>query len=191
MENLHRHGGTPLGQTKLAREAGLANNTIAAGYLGMLADLLSVGISLPWDASRRIESPRKPGKSPFTNLLVALAWSPEVLRHPADFAALSPARQGVWIEWLVAQELYRRRALAGEPEPERLPFWQSQEHELDFVLSPTELVEVKRGPVSPLEFTWFTRTFPSSRLTVICQTPFETERIRGVTLQGFLQGNPA
>jgi hypothetical protein len=40
------------------------------------------------------------------------------------------------------EPLYRRRALAGEPEPERLPFWQSNEHELDFVPSPNEYVEV-------------------------------------------------
>jgi uncharacterized protein len=29
MRELHRHGGTPVGQTKLAKEAGLANNTVA------------------------------------------------------------------------------------------------------------------------------------------------------------------
>jgi hypothetical protein len=31
-ECLHRFGGTPVGQAKLAREAGLANNTVAAGH---------------------------------------------------------------------------------------------------------------------------------------------------------------
>lgn len=188
MESLHRHGGSPLGQMKLAREAGLANNTVAAGYLEMLADLLSVGISLPWDASRRIEVPRKPGKSPFVNLLVAVAWAPEALRGPGDFAALPPARQGIWIEWLVAQEIHRRRALAGKSEPERLPFWQSKQHELDFVLSPTEFVEVKRGPVSPIELAWFARDFPTAKLTVICQNRFESDRVRGVTLDDFLRG---
>ena len=134
----------------------------------------------------RIELPRKPGKSPFVNLLVAVAWAPETLRCPGDFGALSPARQEVWLEWLVAQELYRRRALAGEAEPERLPFWQSNEHELDFVPSPNEYIEVKRGPVSPIKLAWFARAFPTARLTVICQTPFETDRMRGVTIQDFL-----
>jgi hypothetical protein len=71
-------------------------------------------------------------------------------------------------------------------EPERLPFWQSQEHELDFVLSPTQFIEVKRGPVSPFELAWFTRIFPNARLTVIGQTPFETDRIRGVTIEDLL-----
>jgi hypothetical protein len=99
---------------------------------------------------------------------------------------LSPARQGIWIEWLAAQEIYRRRALAGEPEPERLPFWQSKEHELDFVLSPTEYIEVKRGPASPIEFAWFARTFPAAKLTVVCQTPFVTDRMHGITIQDFL-----
>ena len=84
MENLYWHGSSPLGQTKLAREAGLANNTVAAGYLEMLADLLSVGILLPWDASCR------PG-------------------------------------------------------------------------SPNEYIEVKRGPVSPINLAWFARAFPTAR----------------------------
>jgi hypothetical protein len=67
-----------------------------------------------------------------------------------------------------------------------LPFWQSKEHELDFALSPTEYVEVKRSPVSPIEFAWFARVFPTAKLTVICQTPFATDHIRGVTIQDFL-----
>lgn len=33
MRELHRHGGRPIGQTKLAKEAGLANNTVAAGWI--------------------------------------------------------------------------------------------------------------------------------------------------------------
>jgi hypothetical protein len=44
-ELLRRRGGSPVGQTKLAKEAGLANNTVAAGWTELLADLLCVGLS--------------------------------------------------------------------------------------------------------------------------------------------------
>ncbi len=187
VEMLHRCGGTPVGQTKLAREAGMANNTVAAGYLEMLADLTGVGISVPWDPQRRLELPRKPAKYPFINLLVALAWSPQSLRTPGDIAALSPEQHAMWLEWLVAQELYRRKALRGDPEPERLPFWQGAGHELDFVAGNDEFIEVKRGSTSPLEFAWFHRTFPKSHLTVISASRFATDHIKGVTMEDFLQ----
>jgi uncharacterized protein len=188
MEQLHRHGGSPLGQTKLAREAGLANNTVAAGWIELLADLLCIGISPSWDASRRVESPRKPAKFPFINLLSASAWAPEAPRSSEEFGRMPPERQGVWYEWAVAQELFRRRALKGEDEPERIPFWQGADHEVDFVQSATEFVEVKLGRVTALDFGWFTRSFPRARLDVVCSTPFETDRIRGITLHDFLLG---
>lgn len=188
MRELHRHGGTPLGQTKLAREAGLANNTVAAGWIETLSDLLCVGTSPSWDPARRAEVPRKPAKFPFVNLLAAVAWAPEAPRGPADFARLSPARQGVWYEWAVAQELFRRAAIRGEPEPERLPFWKSREHEIDFVAGEDRYIEVKRGRADALELSWFPKVFPRGKLTVVCSTPFEAQRIRGVTLDGFLRG---
>jgi hypothetical protein len=49
-------------------------------------------------------------------------------------------------------------------------------------------VEVKRGRASALEFAWFARSFPRGRLTVVCSTPFEADRITGVTLAQFLTG---
>jgi predicted AAA+ superfamily ATPase len=189
MAQLHRHGGTPVGQTKLAREAGLANNTVAAGWVDLLADLLCVGTSPSWDAGRRAELPRKPAKFPFVNLLAASVWSPDAPRTPAELSALPTERQAVWLEWAVAQELFRRAAIRGEPEPMRVPYWQGGGHELDFVAATESLIEVKRGRASALEFAWFPKTFPAGRLTVICSTPFETERIIGVTLERFLTGS--
>lgn len=188
MEQLHRHGGSPLGQTKLGKEAGLANNTVAAGWVEFLADMLCLGISPAWDASRRAELPRKPAKYPFVNTLVAAVWAPEAPRTPEDLSLLTPERAGVWQEWAVAQELFRRAALAGEPQPERLPFWQSATHELDFVADDRQFVEVKRGKATALDFGWFARVFPRGELTVICSTPFETDRVRGITLSAFLSG---
>ena len=85
-------GGSPVGQSKLAREAGLANNTIAAEYVDTLADLLSVGISYPWDTNANRASRRRPAKFHFTNTLVATAWHP---LHPRRRSAGAPAALGV------------------------------------------------------------------------------------------------
>jgi uncharacterized protein len=186
MEQLHRHAGTPLGQTKLAREAGLANNTVAAGWIEMLADLLCVGTSVAWDASRRSELPRKPAKYPFVNLLAATVWSPDAPRAAEDLERVPPGRQAAWHEWAVAQELFRRAAIDGEANPERIPCWQGGGHELDFVVDGDTFIEVKRGRATALDFAWFPRIFPRGHLTVVCATPFRSDRIRGVTLEAFL-----
>ncbi len=188
MEQLHRHGGTALGQTKLARDAGLANNTVAAGWIEMLSDLLCVGTSAAWDAAKRVEVARKPAKYPFVNLLAAAVWSPDAPRAPEDFGRMQPERQAAWHEWAVAQELFRRAAIRGQADPERIPHWQGGGHEIDFVAAADAFIEVKRGQTSALDFAWFAKVFPKGRLTVVCATPFEGDRVRGVTLEAFLTG---
>jgi len=188
MKTLLQRGGTPVGQAQLARESGLANNTVAAGYVELLADLLCLGVSRAWDASRKVEVTRKRAKYPFINTLAASAWSENQPRAVGDFAALSEVEQGKWIEWLVAQELWRRRAIAGTEFPENLPYWQGEKHEIDFVGSSQEHIEVKRTTGDPRQFAWFPRSFPKGRLTVVGDKPFETDRIRGVTLAAFMRG---
>jgi predicted AAA+ superfamily ATPase len=191
MEQLHRFAGTPVGQTKLAREAGLANNTIAAGWIEMLSDLLCVGTSQAWDASKRRPLPRREAKFPFVNLLAATVWAPEAPRAPDDLASLEGSRLAAWHEWAVAQELFRRRAIAGTADPERVPYWHGGDHEIDFVTREDAFVEVKLGRASALEFAWFPRSFPRARLTVVCSTPFESDTIRGATLESFLRESRA
>jgi len=188
MDCLMRFAGTPVGQSKLAREAGLANNTVAAGYIDLLADLMSVASCFAWDESHRRINRRRPCKFHVTNLLVATVWHPGRLRRPADFHALSADDQGGLIEWLVAQELFRRAALRGDEFPEVMSFWQSSENELDFVLAPDRFIEVKRGRTGPLDFTWFPKCFPTGHLTVISRSRFETDHIHGITLEEFLLG---
>lgn len=187
MEQLNRWGGAPVGQTKLARDAGLANNTVAAGWIDFLSGLLCVGTQAAWDESKRLELPRRPAKFPFVNLLVAAAWAPDSPRSAEELLASPPERQAQWHEWIVAQELFRRAAIAGEIEPERIPYWQSRDHELDFVVGVDEFVEVKRGGATALEFAWFPKVFPKGRLTVVCATPFETDYVRASTLHEFLR----
>jgi predicted AAA+ superfamily ATPase len=188
MERLHRNGGAPIGQTKLAKEAGLANNTVAAGWIEFLSDLLCVGTSAAWDETRDAEISRKPAKYPFVNLLAATAWAPESPRSPAELERLPRERLAVWHEWAVAQELFRRAAMRGQPDPERIPYWQGGGHEIDFVAGNQSFYEVKLGRATALDFSWFKRSFPQGELTVVCATPFEADSIRGITLDTFLRG---
>lgn len=190
LERLAANGGSPVGQAKLAREAGLANNTVAAGYVELLADLLCIGQAQAWDAARSIRLARKPCKFHFINLLAAATWHPSRPRSADDLRRQPETTQSMFLEWIVAQELWRRRAKRGEDIPELLAYWRTDERELDFVVSPHEFIEVKRGTASPLEFAWFPRTFPKGRLTVINSSRFETDHARGVTLDDFLSEEP-
>jgi uncharacterized protein len=187
MDVLHRFGTKPVGQAKLAREAGLANNTVAAGYLELLADLLCLGFELPWDQNRNIRLRRKPAKYPFINLLAALVWSPSRVRSITEFNALPNDEKGIWWEWLTAQELWRRAALRGDLTPEHLTFWQSDKHEVDFIAAPDHFIETKLGKASPTEFVWFPRVFPKARLQVINQVPFQAGPVQGLTMEDFLE----
>lgn len=189
MTTLFRFGVTPVGQAKLARESGLANNTVAAAYIELLNDLGAVVPSYPWDTDRKILILRKPCKYLFSNLLVAAAYHPAQPRSILDFNQLNENQQGIWHEWLVAQELLRRSAIKGINILEPLAFWQSKTHEVDFIESADHFIEVKRGRVSPIEFSWFAHQFPKKKLTVINTSHFETEHIRAITLEEFLLEN--
>lgn len=186
MDCIRRYAGTPVGQAKLAREAGLANNTVAAGYVDLLSDLMCVASSYAWDAGRGIKLRRKPCKYHFCNTLVALAWHPAMPRTVADFRLLNESTRAAWYEWAIAQEQWRRAAIRGDEIPDEQAFWQSKEHELDFVISPEHFVEVKLGQTNPLEFGWFNRTFAKGRLTVVSQSRYETDRIHGISLEDYL-----
>lgn len=188
MQVLHRLGTSPIGQSKLAREAGLANNTVAQGYIDVLHDLACAMPAYPWDADKKIMIKRKQCKYHFTNLLVALVYSSHPLRTINDFMQLPPQQQGIWYEWLVAQELSRRQSIQGGPLLEPLTFWQNKEHEIDFVDRSTlpRYIEVKRGKTTPLEFSWFTKQFPHDELLVISSTEYNSQQMRGINLEAFL-----
>lgn len=186
MSVLFRFGGTPVGQAKLAREAGLANNTVAMNYIEILRDLGCVIPAYPWDQDKDILILRKECKYHFNNLLVALSYHPKQIRSLLDFEALSTQEQGMWYEWLVAQELSRRMAIKGDEILAPLGFWQSKKHEIDFVLSQDHLLEVKKGKCSALEFTWFVQQFPNKKLTVVNAATFATNNMCGIDLETFM-----
>lgn len=188
MEAILRFGGTPVGQAKLAREAGLGNNTVAAGYVDLLADLMCVTSSYVWDPGRNIKVRRKPCKYHFCNTLAALAWHPSMLRTVADFRSLPSSVRGVWMEWAVAQEIWRRAAIRGDELPEEQMHWRSKEHEIDFVIDRDSFFEVKLGSTNPLVFSWFAHIFPNQQLTVVSQSSYATRAVRGIRLEDFLLG---
>ncbi len=186
LEQLMRRASSPVAQTTLAAESGMANNTVAHGYLDLLADLLVVGTTEPWDPSRKTRVPRKASKYPFVNLLAANTWSKNRHTTPASLRSASGEERGTWWEWAVAAELFRRAARAGDPAPLQSLFWRSDKHEIDFVREERPWIEVKAGKASPFEFDWFGKTFPRERLLVVSAERFETGAVRGVTLEDFL-----
>ncbi len=186
LEQLMRRGGSPVAQTTLAQESGMANNTVAHGYLDLLADLLILGTSEPWDPARRIRMSRKSSKYPFVNLLAANTWSRGRYTLPASLESASGEERGTWLEWAVAAELFRRAAKRGSPTPLNSLFWRSDHHEIDFVRADAPWIEVKAGKVNAFEFDWFRKSFPGERLLVVSPERFETHAVRGVTLEDFL-----
>jgi hypothetical protein len=167
----------------------LANNTVAAGYVEVLSDLMCVATAFAWDAGKQRSNRRRPCKFHLTNLLVGTAWHPRHIRTPDDYLNLPEDVQAALLEWAVAQECWRRSALRGDAMPEFMHYWQGGNHELNFVLGPTEFLEVKRGRTSPLDFAWFPKSFPDGQLIVVGATRFNTDQITGLTLADYLLGN--
>jgi uncharacterized protein len=186
LEQIMRRGASPVAQTTLAQEAGLANNTVAHGYLDLLGDLLVLGTTEPWDASRRVRAPRKASKYPFINLLAANTWWAHRYTTPGALEKASGEEKGTWMEWAVAAELFRRAATKADATPLNTMFWRGNDHEIDFVRSNQAWVEVKAGKASPFEFDWFRRSFPRERLLVVSSERFAGDAVRGVTLEDFL-----
>jgi len=186
MRTLYVHAGSRTGYLKLARESGLANNTIAAEYIEQLSDLLSVIPSLQWDPQRDVALQRKPATFHFINLSVALPFSPNRMTTVDDFKRLPPEDRSKWLEWLVAQEIFRRQCIAGIEDPATLWFWASKDHEVDFVDARKRMYEVKVGRSGPLDFGWFPRAFPKRQLLVIGGGEFRSSSVKGITLEQFL-----
>lgn len=186
MRTLFAQAGSRTGYLKLARESGLANNTIASEYIEQLSDLLAVIPSHQWDADKRVPLQRRPAKFHFVNLSVALAFSPNRMTHVGEFDALPPQERAKWIEWLVAQELFRRQCVAGAEDPEALWYWASKEHEIDFVDACENLYEVKASRSGPLDFVWFPKALPKRKLLVIGSGEFQSAVVKGITVEQFL-----
>jgi len=187
INELHLRGGSAVSLTKVSQEAGVANNTVALGYIELLESALFLHRSYPFDLGRGKQIARKESKFPFINLLGAVTFSPQRLRSVGDWHRLPESRQGVWIEWLVAQELWRRAMVRGDRFDQTIPFISSSDREIDFFVNDIAY-EVKRGSATVDEFVWFHRAYPKKHLVVISSSRFETRWCTGVTLEDFLLG---
>ena len=189
MRTLFTYAGSRTGYLKLARESGLANNTIASEYIEQLSDVLAVLPSFQWDADKDVPVQRRPAKFHFINLCVALAFSPDRPVSVEDFRKLPSRQKSRWLEWLVAQELFRRQAILGVPDPETIWYWASKGNEIDFVDHARNLYEVKTGRSGPMDFAWFPRVFPNRNLLVIGSNEFRSRLVKGITMEQFLLGD--
>ena len=200
LKQLYRVAPSPISFTKLAKEAGLANNSAALDYVERLSDLLCVSPMMQRDVERGVSLARRPSKIPFINLGVAWTFHPRAPRYIHEIKSLEGQARGAMYEWVVAQELWRRRNLSIQRknqssqrmiDGEDIAYWLSTDHEIDFVTPEGEFYEVKSGSTAPREFGWFSKIFPKKRLTVISDSEYETDFIVSKTLEKFLMDAPS
>ena len=172
---LAESGGMPLSLHKLAEVSGLANNTVAQGYIDLLKDLGCLSSTMRLESNKLKPLARKASKYHFTYLLVPITFSSQRVRTLDDFTAIPDHEKGRWIEWVIAQELWRRSAIAGEDAPEQQYFWKSEEHEVDFI-SNGRFIESKLGDAEASKFIWFPTVFKNQTIEVVCATK-QTQKV--------------
>ncbi len=182
---IFRFGCSPVGFAKLAREAGLANNTVASGYIEQLSDLLAVSPVYQRDVEKGLIIQRKPCKFVFTNTLASAVFHPLNPRYLSDFSEFKNQTLGFALECLVAQELQRRSAFQLRNLEEPLQFWKSDKNEIDFV-DGDQFIEVKSGKVSMQDFLWFTKVFPKKKLLVIAENAMENDWFKAQNIHDFM-----
>jgi len=187
---LYKFAPNPVGQAKLARESGLSNNTVAKGYIDLLCDLMLLLPAYPFDPDKSVSLFRKECKYHFTNLFFAICMHPQKPRTIEELKSLPPTIFAPILEWVVAQEIWRQSCIANK-EIDFLNFWQTAEHEIDFVIPEANTwLEVKSGRQQITDFLWFTRHLHNNQnLTVINQSLFNSKRINGITLSNFLESD--
>ncbi len=187
LASLYKFSPNPIGHAKLARESGLANNTVAKGYIELLADLMLVLPAYPYDVEKNINIFRKECKFHFINTLFAISMHPSKPRSIADLKALTPEAFAPILEWVVAQEIWRQSCIANQM-PDFLNFWQTTNHEVDFLMpGPNVWLEVKSGKENAANFLWFPKMLHNNQiLTVINKNKFAAQRIKGTSVEDFL-----
>lgn len=185
-EFLHRYGGNTVSYTKLAKEAELANNTVAAGYIEQLQDLLCLVPTLQCEPKNLKRFYRKASKLHFSNILAAIATSNYNPRSIEDFLSLTPEEQGKYYEWLVAQELWRLNSINEKEYTGELSYYCNKDKEIDFIIGINEGLEVKRGQASPHEFQWLLEANPEIKIKVISTNKIDQRRVASISLEEFL-----
>jgi predicted AAA+ superfamily ATPase len=173
MQTILERGGHPVGFTKLARESGLANNTAASDYINLLSDIFVIGPSYAWDISKKHANFKRPCKFHFINLLAAISFMPNAPRSLVQLRLIDSNLRGSLFVWLAAQELFSRTTFVNTEFPEHSNYWMNDSHEIDFILDPTNFLEIKAGQAHSWEFSWFANSFAKSKLYVVSESSFE------------------
>jgi predicted AAA+ superfamily ATPase len=187
---IYRFAPNPVGQSKISRESGLTDILEANGYTKFLIEHMILSPIYPYDVDKKITKTQQECKYHFTNLLIAMCLHPRKPRTIAELKAIPGATFAAILEWLVAQELWRRACVASK-NSSFLNFWQNAKHEIDFVVPDQNLwLEIKSGKEQASNLLWFTKhTNHNQILTVINQNKFATQRIKGITIEDFLLEN--
>lgn len=185
---LYEHAGMPVSSHVIAEKAGLANNTVVDGYIELLKDLGVLTSAIQIDTNNLRPIPRKASKYHFTNLLFANVFHNKKPQEIEDLKNIFQTEKGKWLEWLVAQELWRRNAINGHDSPEQQFFWKSDKHEIDFIDLDNNkaFIEVKGGKTQPSDFIWFSKVFPNNTLLVVNDNRFHSSFSDGITFEEFL-----
>ncbi len=190
INSLFKRSGLPCSSHAIAEDAGLANNTIASGYIELLKDLNCLAQSFPLETNQLVPIPRKASKFNFINLLFVTAFHPHSLRALDDLKKISSTEKGHLFEWLVASEMWRRQSIIGDDAPDNQYYWKSDTNEIDLIVNPLSknktFIEVKSGKASISDFIWFPKVFPKSVLTIINQSSFENSFCKGISFIDFL-----
>lgn len=184
---LYKFAANPVGQAKLARESDLANNTVANGYVSLFSDLMILFPAYQYDSQKQVSIFRKPCKYHFTNLFFAMCMHPAKPRTIEELKSFSSEMLAPVLEWVVAQEIYRQGCIANI-NIDFLNFWQTNDHEIDFVIPEKDLyIEVKSGHYQATNFLWFTKHFfGGEKLIVVNKDVFDSKIVNGIRLQDFL-----
>ncbi|OFZ80794.1 MAG: hypothetical protein A2583_08430 [Bdellovibrionales bacterium RIFOXYD1_FULL_53_11] len=176
---LFKHGGLPLSQSSIARETGMANNTVAHGYAEVLKDLGCISESIPLEANHLRSVSRKASKFHVIFPLMIAAFHPSRPRSIENMKKIWEVEKGKLAEWLVAGKLWRESAIAGDDAPENQYYWKNKNHEIDFITYSSsssgrpEFIEVKAGKSDAAEFLWFRDVFPEQKLKIISESEYE------------------
>ena len=114
IRKLFDHGASRVSFTKLAREAGLANNSAALDYIEKLVDLCAIMVCPQWDHQKKTYLQKKASKIQFINLAVASAFHPNSYRYLDELRRQEGQTKAAFYEWVVAQELWRRENLRNQ-----------------------------------------------------------------------------
>lgn len=72
--------------------------------------------------------------------------------------------------------------------PDLFAFWTDEQHEIDFVISENQWLEVKLGQASPHEFSFLSMMPRKIQTNVICTNRIHTQTVKSIKVRDFMRG---